>query len=46
MSTKVLSWVFGVLLVAALVFGGQTLYSKWQLREANDSLNQQLMSAK
>jgi hypothetical protein len=43
--TKVLSWVFGVLLATALIFGGQTLYTKWQLQDAHDTLNEQLMEA-
>jgi hypothetical protein len=43
--TKILSYIFGGLLLVALIFGGQTLYSKWQLQDVNNELNKQLMEA-
>jgi len=43
--TKILSWVFGCLLLISLFFGGKTLYDKWQIKHLNNELNQQLMQA-
>ena len=43
--TKILSFIFGGLLVVSLVFGGYNLYQKWQYEKLNTELNQQLMEA-
>lgn len=44
--TKILSFVFGGLLVVSLVFGGYNLYQKYKYKKLNTQLNQQLMEAK
>lgn len=42
---KILSYIFGGLLLVSLIFGGYNLYQKWQYEKLNTELNQQLMEA-
>lgn len=41
--TKILSWVFGILLTVSVIFGGYSLYLKNKLEDTNSALNDKLM---
>jgi hypothetical protein len=45
MMTKYIPWILGIFLVVTLIFGGKTLYDKYNLDNLTDQLNEQLMES-